>query len=510
MKVSNKIITDIKDLKACVDETKREGKKIVLCQGHFNVIHPGHLRFIEFAHEQGDFLVVAVQGEKKLEDVVKNKFFSVSERANGIASLEYVDKVFIYNDASFAELAEAVKPNIYVLGVEFSKKMDQIKDDVGLIEKFGGKVIFSSGDVRYAPTEFLDKGFEGIMEERHALFHSALSKQNITLKKLNDLLDSFHKSRILVIGDTMVDQYVACDALGMSSEAPVLVVREIEHKEFVGGAAIVARHVSALCAQCSFISLIGNDEPGRMARSVLQKENVNASMIIDEDRATTFKIRYMVGPQKVLRVSRLKDVPLSSKMEEEAIRQIDRVKDKIDGIIVSDFGYGMITPALLEHISRTAKEKGLKVFGDVQSSSQVGNVAKFKDYYILTPTEKEARIALGDKYSGLEVLGHNLLKETNAQNLIMTMGPEGFIAFDNSAGNRALVKTQHFPALNPHPLDVVGAGDSLLAGMAVSSCAGASVMEASAIGSIVASIAVGKIGNFPVTLKEIKEAVRSL
>ena len=122
---------------------------------------------------------------------------------------------------------------------------------------------------------------------------------------------------ILVIGDTIIDQYVACDPLGMSAEAPVLVVREIEGKEFVGGAAIVARHVQSLGAKCTFISLVGNDEPANLVKKQLKQDNINYKFIEDKDRPTIYKIRYMVGTQKILRVSRLKDHHINQKKELE-------------------------------------------------------------------------------------------------------------------------------------------------------------------------------------------------
>jgi len=506
MKVVNKIISNVGELESLIKDLKIQNKKTVLCQGHFNVIHTGHLRFLEFSRKQGNYLIVALQGNKMIGDNVRDKFFDEKDRAHGIASLQYVDKVFIFNDESMESLITLIKPAIYARGEEFSKKTDLIKNEMDLVEKYGGKVVFSSGDIQYSSLDFLEKDFSEIKSERMEKLRLALKKQRISTEKLISRCGNFEKQHLLVIGDTIVDQYVACDALGMSSEAPVLVVRELEHKEFVGGAAIVSRHVKALGAKCTFISLVGDDEPGNIVEKELDREKIEHKLIIDEGRPTTFKIRYMVATQKILRVSRLKDHHLNAKMEEKVISYLEKAAGDIDGIIVSDFGYGVITPKILENISRIAKKYKLKLFGDVQSSSQIGNVAKFKNYYMIKPTEKEARISLDDKYSGIELIGHNLLKKTGSQNMILSLSSEGFIAF-KTTDNENFVKTQHFPALNPAPVDVVGAGDSLLTALAVSSCAGADIMEASAIGSLMASIAVSKIGNVPVTIDEIKKAI---
>ncbi|HPG59567.1 MAG TPA: PfkB family carbohydrate kinase [Candidatus Wallbacteria bacterium] len=508
MKIADKIISNIKELETLVSGLKEQNKKIVLCQGHFNVIHTGHLRFIEFAKKQGNYLIIALMGNNLIAGEIKDKFFDEKDRAHGVASLHYVDHVFVYNHNTMEEIISVIKPSVYVKGEEFSQKTDLIKNEIDLVEKNGGKVVFSSGDIHYAPTDFLEKNMSDIKHERLEKFRAAIKKQKISPERLLAHCDNFKNKHLLVIGDTIVDQYVVCDALGMSSEAPVLVVRELEHKEFVGGAAIVSRHVRALGARCTLVSLVGDDGPGEIVKAELDKENVEHRLIIDKDRPTTFKIRYMVATQKILRVSRLKDHHLNAKMTDKIIAHLDKIIPETDGIIVSDFCYGVITPKILDHISTLAKKYKTKLFGDVQSSSQIGNVAKFKNYYLIKPTEKEARIALDDKYSGIERLGNNLLSATGSQNMVLSLGPEGFIAFKTTE-IKNFTRTQHFPALNPSPVDVVGAGDSLLTALSVASCAGADIMEAAAIGALMASIAVGKVGNIPVKIEEINQAIKT-
>ena len=505
----DKILTNIEDLEKYVTELKDSKKKIVLCQGHFNVIHPGHLRFLEFAKKQGDYLIIALQGKKRLEPEVRDKFFDEKARAHGVASLEKIDKVFIFNEIPIEKIIEVTRPDFYVRGEEFAKRREEIHNEIIVTEKFGGKVIFSSGEVQYATTEFLDHDFPEIKDHHYHLFETALKKQNIVIDKLYTLCDDFKSNHILVIGDTIVDQYVACDALGMSSEAPVLVLRELNTKEYVGGAAVVSRHVAALGAQCSFISIIGPDEPGKMVKKECEKNSIETKLIIDDERPTTFKIRYMVDSQKILRVSKLKDHYINKKIENRIIEHLESMTKSIQGIIVSDFVYGVVTPGVLEYIAQVAKKYSIKLYGDSQSSSQIGNVSKFLNYDLLTPTEKETRLALDDKYNGLEVLGRRFIKMTNVKNLLITLADKGFISFENNMDN-GFIKTQHFPALTVNPLDVIGAGDAMLAVLSLSICTGASLMEASTLASGVAAMAVNKIGNVPVTIEELKDWLQAM
>ena len=134
------------------------------------------------------------------------------------------------------------------------------------------------------------------------------------------------------------------------------------------------------------------------------------------------------------------------------------------------------------------------MFGDLQCSSQVGKVTKFNDFDLITPTEKESRIALDDNESGVEWISNTLLKKTNSKNMLLKLGSDGFIAYSNGKS----IQRQNFPALTVNPVDVTGAGDSLFAAMSVSLSSGSDLIEASTIGACVASIVVKEVGNMPI------------
>jgi len=508
MEINEKIL-NINEIIEYIKSQKALGLRVVLCQGHFNTIHPGHLRFLEYAQKQGDCLIVAIQGYNYLEEKNKKNFFDEYDRARGIASLQKVDKVIIFNDISFLDVIKAVKPDVYVKGEEFSDKTDLIKDEIELVEKLNGKVVFSSGNIKYSSYDLLNENVSSVSQKKLQEFKEAVKRQKIQIKKIYDYLESFKNLNILVIGDTIIDEYIACDAMGMSSEAPVINIKEIEKKDFVGGAAVVSRHIKSLEANCYFVSVIGNDEPGNIVKKELEQKGIKANLICDTERQTTFKMRYMVGNQKLLRVSRLQEHHINSKIEEQIINYIESIADNIDGIVISDFSYGVITPTLIKSISKIAKSKNIKLFGDSQSSSQIGDILKFDKFDLITPTEREARIALGDKQSGIEKIGTTLVEKLNLKNLVLTLGENGFISYQNiNEKEDKFLQTQHFNALNVNPVDVMGAGDSLLSGLVLGLCAGANLMEASIIGAGIASIAVSKVGNIPIKMEELKKWIQ--
>lgn len=484
--------------------------KVGLTFGHFNVVHPGHLRFLHHAREVCDRLVVAVMSQEQLEEGQKGRFFSAQERALGVAALQAVDQVVVLEGIELTEVIEALKPSVFVLGTEFEEeRKEETLPYLEAVEKIGGKVLYSSGDVAYASGEMLFNPPEEVHHEKLREYAELCRRAGIDLKRLGEVIERFTQQKILVLGDTIVDQYIACDALGMSQEAPVLVVRELNAKEFVGGAGIVACHVQTLGADCHYLSVIGEDEKGRSIQRFMDQFKVGCTLLEDPTRPTTFKIRYMVENQKLLRVSRLLEHSISKKLEARLLETIRQMAPQLDGIVVSDFVYGVVTDSLLDGLKAIADEYGIKLFGDLQCSSQVGNVSKFRGYHLITPTEREARIALSDHESGLEKLARKLLAETESANLLITLGAAGFIAYQG-LGAPGKYANQHFPALNQTALDVAGAGDTLLATMAISQCAGASLFEAAALGACTAAIAVGRVGNIPISAVELKAYLGNL
>ena len=173
--------------------------------------------------------------------------------------------------------------------------------------------------------------------------------------------------------------------------------------------------------------------------------------------------------------------------------------------MVSDFVYGVITEDILFVLQELKKQYGIKLFGDLQCSSQVGNIAKFKNFDLLTPTEKEARIALGNRDDGVEWVANRLMRQSKTNQLIIKLGSEGFIVYAKE--KKGFVNRQHIPALCSNPIDVTGAGDSLLACTATSLSAGNNMMVSAALGAFIASIAVQKVGNLPIDHQTLRNFI---
>ena len=508
--MENKILSSEKLIYQAKNLTENN-KKIVLCYGHFNVIHPGHLRFLQHAKSSGDILIVGIVGDKDFNPTNQLFKYPEKDRCLSVASISSVDYVFCLSALDIAQVIDILQPNSFLLGKEFEEeRRSEVTELINKVESQNGNVTFHAGETHYASADLLYEDQTSIRFKRKQKFCESISSLGLSIDSLKTKVNLFKNSRILVIGDTIVDQFIACEALGMSAEAPVLVMRELEDKEFMGGAAIISAHIEALGGQFDYLSVVGKDAAAKFVNNNLDNANGNAHLIEDSSRPTTYKIRYMVEEQKMFRVSRLKEHKLSKEIEDKIISKLHLLAQRCDGILVSDFVYGVITENILKEIKNLALKFNLKLFGDLQCSSQIGNVGKFKGYDLITPTEKEARIALNNNEDGIERLAHRLMENTNSKNLILKLGADGFICYEGYCHSKADGVSQHFPALSVNPLDTAGAGDSLMSSMSLGLCSGLSFMESAILANCVAAISVQSLGNVPVTKDKLIEFLDQL
>ena len=462
--------------------TSRDWGKVsegVCCFGHFNAIHPGHIRYFRTARQHGTPLVVAVEGDAQLSHPNRRHVFPEEERALSVASLDLVDYVIVLDTGTLDDFVRYSRIPILVLGKEFEgARAGKARLAISSIQSHGGQVFYDAGETHYASAELFSTTPGDLENAKWDAFVRAKKSQEVSLQEMFSQMDRAGSPNILVVGDTIVDRYVACDPVGMSNEAPVVVVKEMQTQDYAGGAAIVAAHVTALGANCTYLSVIGDDDAGEYARTALDSYDVASILIEDNSRPTTFKLRYLVENQKLFRVSRLKEHSVSGRIEDQLIREIQNIGPEVDGILVSDFVYGVVTGRVLDTIIEVSRQNEIPLFGDLQCSSQVGSILKFGGFHLICPTEREARIALSNHDDGIEYISNLIIEKTESDNLILKMGADGFITYSRQEDGEMFAR-QHFPALTVNPVDVTGAGDALIAALTVGVTQGFSLMPSS-------------------------------
>ena len=463
---------------------------IAFVSGNFNVVHPGHLRLLRFAAEQADILVVGVN-----PDAAPGVTLAQEIRLDNVRSISLVTHVVRLTDTA-SEFIARLRPTLVVKGKEFE---DRSNPEQEAVEVYGGRLIFSSGELRFASLSLLERDADvDISSIRKPLEFP--KRHSFEISGLKKLLGKLSGMRVAVIGDLIVDEYVTCDAVGMSQEDPTIVVTPLITRTFVGGAGAVAAHAHGLGADVHFFTLVGNDEAARFARDTLGEHGVICEHFMDETRPTTRKQRFRALNKTLLRVNHLRQHAAEVEVQRQMLSSLERALKNCDLLLFSCFNYGCLPQDLVDSIADRARFKGVMMAADSQVSSQTGDVSRFKGMKLLTPTEREARVALNDFVSGLGVISERLIEKARTDHLVITLGAEGALVNTLADGKH---QSDRLPAFNPSPKDVSGAGDSFFMASSMALRAGADIWQASYLGSLAAALQVSRVGNLPLTTAEL-------
>ena len=234
--------------------------KTIFISGNFNILHPGHLRLLRFARGLGDELIVAVYSDRLGAEAIH---VPEEMRLEGLQSNIWVTKAFII-DNSVTETIKQIRPDIVVKGKEHE---NQYNEELSAIHDYGGKLIFSSGEVIFSSMDLLRKDLTTNRHNSINIPSKFLSRHNFNKADLTSIVQNFSSLKVCVVGDLIVDEYISCDPLGLSKEDPTIVVTPIDTQKFVGGAGIVAAHAAGLGAKVK----LNNFDRGTVSGNTLSK-----------------------------------------------------------------------------------------------------------------------------------------------------------------------------------------------------------------------------------------------
>jgi len=468
---------------------------IVLVTGHFNILHPGHLRLFHSAKELGNRLVVGV-----LSDRVSGSAALVPEnlRLDGVRSNIYVNEAFIV-DEPIQDMISKLRPDIVVKGKEH-ELLENI--ELPALENYGGRLVFTSGESIFSSLDLIHKEFKAFDRISINLPLGFLNRHEIGKERLIKLLKNFKNLKVCVIGDLIIDEYITCEPLGMSQEDPTIVVTPVDCTRFLGGAGIVASHAVGLGAKVNFFSVSGNDITRDYALEALSSSGVKACLLVDNNRPTTLKQRYRSKGKSLLRVSNLLQGTISTDLQNKLISEVEKSLDDANLLVFSDFNYGCLPQPLVDQIILLAKSRGVMIAADSQSSSQIGDISRFKQIDLITPTEREARISARNREDGLVILAEKLKAQAQPKHILLKLGEEGLLVHTGYEQEKFWL-TDKIEALNSAPKDVAGAGDSLLITSAMALACKGTIWEAACLGSIAAAVQVGRLGNIQIRTEEL-------
>ncbi len=318
------------------------------------------------------------------------------------------------------------------------------------------------------------------------------------MRDLYKFIDKYKDVKILVVGDVMLDIFIYGKVNRISPEAPVPVVEVVKETMMPGGAANVAKNLKILGVSVTIAGIIGKDEQGKILKEELEKHNIDCSLLKEDGRSTSVKTRIIGHHQQMVRFDKESKAKLSNENTEKFCKYIeDKIQD-VDGIIISDYGKGMITENLLKHLTKLCKEKNKILNVD----PKIENFDFYSNVTCLTPNNKEASEASKIKIEDEESLikcGNHILNKLNSEALLITRGSQGMTLFVKDD------EPCHIKAVAKEVFDVTGAGDTVISVLTASLCAGADLREATILSNAAAGIVVAKVGTATVTTDELKK-----
>jgi rfaE bifunctional protein kinase chain/domain len=486
------------ELRSILGPRPRE-RLVVMCHGTFDLVHPGHIRHLMRAKEKADVLVVGLTSDSHIAKANFRPFVPQQLRAMNLAMLEVVDYVVIDNNPKPIENIKFLQPDYFAKGYEYvdGGVHPKTSEEIEVLESYGGEMVFTPGDVVFSSSAFIEQAPPNLSIEKLMVL---MESEGITFDGLRSAVASFDGLRVHVVGDTIVDSYTYCTMISSGmAKTPTLSLKYEKQVDFVGGAAIVSKHIRQAGARVKFTTVMGDDALKDFVLQDLEAHHVDCELIVDPSRPTTQKNAFIEGPYRVLKVDKVDNTEISDKIQAQFKAYISEDQEA-DAFVFSDFRHGIFSHRTIPEFTACLPDGPLRV-ADSQVASRWGNILEFQGFDLLTPNEREARFALGDQDSVIRPLALKLYQEARCKALILKLGDRGVITYRKPDSDvRSFFTVDSFAN---NVVDPVGAGDALLAYSTLSLASGRSVVVASILGSMGAAVACEHEGNVAVAPEEI-------
>ena len=481
-------------------------KKVIMCHGNFDIVHPGHIRHLMFASARADILIASLTCDIHITKGDNRPYVPEELRAINLSVLDMVDYVIIDTNQKPIENIKIIKPDFFAKGSDYisggihSRTLEEKK----LVESYGGEIIFTPGDIVFSSTSIIDQKPPKLKYEK---LRFLLEAENIKFESLYKVLEGFSSKEILVVGDTIVDSYTETEMIGGQTKTPTISVRYIDKKDYVGGAGIVSKHLSAAGAKVNFSSVLGDDDLKEYVEKDIKLHGINFDSIIDNSRPTTNKNVITNGVYKLLKVDHIDNRAISDNILDAITDNIKSFKG--DAVIFSDFRHGIFNANSIPKLVKAIPDNIFKV-ADSQVASRWGNILEFQGFDLITPNEREARFSLGDQDSVIRPLAKELYDKANCKNLLLKLGEKGIIVYRESIDSGRLRSFFALDSFTDSVVDPVGAGDAMLAYSTLSFLSTKNILVSAIIGLVAASLECEYDGNIPIKPEAIKKRLKGI
>ena len=490
--IKNKKIVTFSFLKNQINKFKKKKKKIILCHGVFDLFHQGHIEHLYEAKKQGDILVVTVTSDQYVNKGPGRPLFNIKQRLNHLGSLQIIDYVTENLWPTAIETIKELKPDIYVKGPDYKiNKNDEtrniLKEKIAT-KNVGGKIYCTSGSI-LSSSNIINNSLNVRNEEENKFINKL--KKKYRFNDIKNKINKLSKSNVLLIGDSIIDEYIFSEVSGKSAKEPVLVVKENKREKYIGGVLSMTKLISNFVNKVTLISAIGNNKKdfGFIKRNF--NHRVNLKLILKKDAPTINKIRIVDEYSKRNLLGLYKyDNKSHSKLEQKKIIKIfNSQKKNHNQILISDFGHGMISKEIAKKLVSSSNFTSLNA--QLNSSNQNDlRFDKYKKTDLLILNIGELKREIKGENLNILMMSKKIKKKVNYKYLVVTLGNKGSYLI-NFKKNKIIF----CPAFGKKIVDSVGAGDVMHA--LISMCLNNKIDEDLSlfISSIAAAHSVGNLGN---------------
>lgn len=481
-------------------------RKIVLCHGVFDLVHPGHLEHFVEAKKYGDLLIVSITADLYINKGPNRPYFDQARRASFLSALEIVDFVYVVESDSAVDAISVVKPDFYIKGSEYEKIESDITGKMIIekhhVESFGGKVIFTHGFTS-SSTRLIN---ELLLPQDSELRKWVKDfKQKVSLDSVNYWIDNLRTVELSVLGETIIDAYTECRPLTKSSKDPILAFHRFDTHEYLGGVLAIADSCSNWSLKTKVYSVCGRDFEARL-ESIGKSTDYEKYLVEFNDRPTITKHRFvdMSSMNRVFEFYQYNPEPLETDEQNQILTLLNAELNKKTLLLIADYGHGFFGETLIDSISAS------QAFLSVNTQANAGNrgfntFSKYPRIDFLCLNGGELELELRKKNIDFKVEVPRIMQHKGISYAVVTLGAGGLLTFDRSG------ESTYTPALASRVVDKVGAGDSVLAMASMLAYLGAPKEIIGLLSSVVAAFEVSQLGHQKsLGVVEIKRFIKGL
>lgn len=489
--MTNRKIVTLDEIAEQAGSFREQGLKVVLCHGTFDLMHTGHIRYLQRARKEGDVLLVTLTADEYVNKGPGRPVFNEQLRAENLAALECVDLVAINYAVTAVDALHKIRPDIYAKGSEYRSHDDDVTGNITreqeAVEKNGGE-IFYTDEITFSSSSLLNEYFSIFSPETKQFLEQFREKWSD--KEIHRIVESLADLNVLVIGDAIIDQYHYVSPLGQTGKGNALAVRYENDEQFAGGSIAVANHIAGFANSVTLLTGLGDQDSYEDFIREKLLHNVDPVFHRFLDAPTVTKRRFVDGDlAKLFEVYFFQDTP---KLENEGVETTQWLTENLaeyDVVVVADFGNGFVTDRMIEILCD--KSHYLAVNTQINSGNRgyhVINRYSRADYVSLN--EPELRLAAHNRHDPLEDVSEIVAGKVQAKCLAITRGTKGAMMVDVNA--REIYRV---PALSSRVIDRIGAGDAFLSLSSICLGKGIDPQIASFVGSVAAAMDVQIVCN---------------